>query len=63
LAFVEDSKEQVNCVYYIESGTLEHSPLPKDYEWCNAHMYHAKSTIEKMLGEGNLQSRKTVMWY
>lgn len=61
--FVEDCKEPVQLTYSILDETVQHDPLPEGYEYCTSHIGHAQRALERMVKEGYIEPRTTVMWY
>ena len=61
-AFVEDCPEPVPIVFSIPDGTVQHGPLPKNYEWCVTHIQHARKHLEQMAKDGNIPEQRNIMW-
>lgn len=62
-AYFEDCPEPVNLSLSIDSEKLQDCVLPTGYEWCKAHIQHAKQSLLKMFKDGDLEEEKTIMWY
>lgn len=61
-AFVEDCSEPVKLIFNILEGSIQSSPMPKDYEWCTAHIRHAKMHLEQMAKDGQIPEQRNIMW-
>ncbi len=62
-AYVEDCKEPVRLEFHIPDGEMQNTPLPSGYEWCRAHLSHAKKALGEIARKETPETRRTVMWY
>ncbi|MBQ2823353.1 MAG: hypothetical protein IJF18_02110 [Oscillospiraceae bacterium] len=63
IAFVEDCKQGVQLSLNITTQELEEISLPQGYEWCTAHIWHAKQYLISLIGENIVPESRTIMWY
>lgn len=60
--FPEDATEAGHITIDTKKGTIESYSLPKGYEWCKKHIYHALSGLTKMAQSGNIQRELSIAW-
>lgn len=60
--FPEDSKNSGRLKVEKETGDIVSYNLPKDYEYCVKHVYHAKNFLVNLLHEKEMPSEKLIMW-
>ena len=62
IAFVEDCEVPINIKFSVEDNVFYSDPLPRGYEWCSAHLRHARDNLEHMLKSGDIPEHRTIMW-
>lgn len=58
----EDSKEYGELKVNLSTESFEYT-LPKDYDWCESHVYHAKCALIEMAKSNTIVNEKTIIWY
>lgn len=61
--FPEDSRKAGHIVVNLNSEELEEISLPKGYEWCKNHAYHAAKNLVTLLKMDDIPEEYLVMWY
>ena len=61
--FPEDSENSGHLKVERETGDIVSYNLPKNYEECINHVYHAKYALEDLSHKKEVPSEKVVMWY
>ena len=60
-AFVEDCDRPVSLTLNLKNGQILGVTMPEGYEWCTAHIGHAKQYL--LSAQPDLPAEKTIMWY
>lgn len=58
----EDSKEYGELKVNLSAESFEYT-LPKGYDWCESHVYHAKCALIEMAKSNTIVNEKTIIWY
>ena len=61
VAYIEDSETPVPLTYSIQADEFFPFKYPPGYEWCTAHIAHAKRFIKK--NKDKLPREENIMWY
>jgi hypothetical protein len=60
--FPEDSKEPGLLKVDRENGNMVSYKLPKGYEYCLNHVYHARRALFDLYKKNDVTEEKTIMW-
>lgn len=59
----EDSEEYGHIVVDLSSHKLISYSLPKEYEWCKKHVFHAHHKLISLSKSNELLTNAIVVWY
>ena len=60
--YPEDSLQAGHIVVDKKSRELKKYNLPKNYEWCKKHVYHAKDKLLEYIKLDNIPDEKLIKW-